>query len=248
MAAWCLVLCLPFSVAAQSGKMVKVKGGEYLSFFKKENNKPVNVKPFYLGETAVTNAEFREFVKQNPSWRKSKVNRLYADSNYLKHWSGDLIFSSSLAQSPVVNVSWFAAAAYCKWAGARLPSVAEWELAAAGKPQHIPFPSLTDYVLNWYKRPNPKQLPPVKSAYKNEYGLYDMHGLIWEWTFDFNSFISKGDSRGNADDELKAFCAAGALDVNDKNDYAGYLRFSYRGSLKGNFCIENLGFRCAKNL
>jgi formylglycine-generating enzyme required for sulfatase activity len=75
-----------------------------------------------------------------------------------------------------------------------------------------------------------------------------MNGLIWEWTFNFNSFIASNDSRGSDEDELKNFCAGGALNVADKSDYATFLRFSYRGSLKGNYCIANLGFRCAQNL
>ena len=100
----------------------------------------------------------------------------------------------------------------------------------------------------WYSKPSPKILPNIKSTFQNTYGLYDMHGLVWEWTFNFNSFISTGDSRGNTEDEIKAFCAGGTINVKDKSDYAGYLRFSYRGSLKGNFCIANLGFRCAKDM
>jgi formylglycine-generating enzyme required for sulfatase activity len=75
-----------------------------------------------------------------------------------------------------------------------------------------------------------------------------MHGLIWEWTFNFNSFIGSTDTRGNNQVDLKNFCAAGAVNVSNKSDYAGFLRFSYRGSLKGNYCIANLGFRCAKDL
>lgn len=232
-------------------KMVKIPGGYYESFFKKQDSRPVKVAPFLMDETAVTNAEYLEFVKANPKWRKSQVNRLYADKNYLSHWESDLDLGKTgrnLLNAPVVNVSWFAAQAYCRWKNKRLPTVAEWELAGNGAPRNAKTGFLTEYILNWYKRPNPKVLPPVKSTYQNQYGLYDMHGLVWEWTFDFNSFISKGDSRGNAEDEFKAFCAAGALDVKDKNDYAGYLRFSYRGSLKGSFCIQNLGFRCAKNI
>jgi formylglycine-generating enzyme required for sulfatase activity len=117
-----------------------------------------------------------------------------------------------------------------------------------GAPKNIKYSSLTDYILNWYKRPNLPVLPNVKSTYQNIYGLYDMHGLIWEWTSNFNSYITSMDSRGNNSDDQKLFCAAGSLNVVDKTDYAGYLRFSYRGSLKGNYCIANLGFRCAKNI
>jgi formylglycine-generating enzyme required for sulfatase activity len=43
----------------------------------------------------------------------------------------------------------------------------------------------------------------------------------------------------------KNFCAAASIEVNDMEDYAAFLRFSYRGSLRGNYCIANLGFRCA---
>lgn len=204
-----------------------------------------------MDETAVTNAEYLEFVKANPQWRKSKVNRLFADSNYLKYWESDLSIgekNKSLYNSPVVYVSWFAAKAYAQWKGKRLPTVAEWEYAGAAPLVSSKFKTLTAYILYWYTKPNPKVLPNVKTACKNTYGLYDMHGLVWEWTFDFNSFIKSGDSRANTEDELKLFCASSSLYVKDKDDYASFLRYSYRGSLKGNFCIAGLGFRCVKDL
>ena len=65
-----------------------------------------------MDEYAVTNAEFLEFVKANPAWSKSKVKRLFADTNYLKHWKSDFEIGESnknIYNSPVVNVSWFAA-------------------------------------------------------------------------------------------------------------------------------------------
>lgn len=232
-------------------KMVVIPAGMYEPFFITKANKPLRVASFKMDETAVTNAEFLEFTKQNPKWRRSKVNRLFADSNYLRHWQSDTVIGiahKNIYNSPVVNVSWFAAQAYCKWKGKRLPTVAEWEFAGNGKPLNSKYKSLTDFILEWYRKPNPPVLPNIKSTYKNQYNLFDMHGLVWEWTFNFNSFISKGDSRGSTADEQKAFCAAGSLDVKDRTDYAGFLRFSYRGSLKGNYCIANLGFRCAKDL
>ena len=232
-------------------KMVVIPAGKYNPFFITKANKPIPVVAFKMDEEAVTNIEFLEFVKQNPQWRRSKVNRLFADTNYLRHWQTDTVIGiahKNIYNSPVVSVSWFAAQAYAKWKGKRLPTVAEWEYAGNGKPLNTKYTSLTEYILDWYRRPNLPVLPNVKSTYKNQYGLYDMHGLVWEWTFNFNSFISKGDSRGATEDEQKVFCAAGSLDVKDRSDYAGFLRFSYRGSLKGTYCIQNLGFRCAKDL
>lgn len=232
-------------------KMLKIPAGNYKPFFVTKSNKPIKVAAFKMDESAVTNTEFLLFVTANPEWRKSKVNRLFADSNYLRDWESDLIIGGkniNIYNSPVVHVSWFAAQAYCKWKNKRLPTVAEWELAGNAAPKNIKYTSLTEYILGWYKKPNLPVLPNIKTTYQNVYGLYDMHGLIWEWTFNFNSFISSGDSRGNTEDELKEFCAAGAINVVDKTDYAGFLRFSYRGSLKGNYCIANLGFRCAKTI
>ena len=232
-------------------KMVVIPKGKYNPFFVTVNSRPEQIASYKMDETPVTNEEYLAFVTANPEWRKSKVNPLFADKKYLNHWDSDLKIGAGkehLLQSPVVSVSWFAAQAYAKWAGKRLPTVAEWEFAGEAPPKNIKINSLTEYILDWYRRPNPKILPHIKSTYQNAYGLYDMHGLVWEWTFDFNSFIGSTDSRGNNTDEFKAFCAAGAIDVKDKKDYAGFLRFSYRGSLKGNFCIQNLGFRCAKNI
>lgn len=231
--------------------MVTVPAGNYQPFFITETNKLVPVKAFRMDEHAVTNLEFLEFVKANPQWQRSKVNRLFADTNYLRQWKSDLSIGESnekIYNSPVVNVSWFAAQAYCQWKKKKLPTIAQWEYAAKGAPKNLKSPSLTEYILDWNAKPNPPFLPNVKSTYQNVYGLYDMYGLIWEWTLDFNSFIGSQDSRGNTEVDFKNFCAGGAINVADKTDYAGYLRFSFRASLKGNYCIRNLGFRCAGDL
>lgn len=238
-------------VVAMDSRMVSIPAGNYQPFFITQSNKPIRVNAFRMDEHAVTNLEFLEFVKANPQWQRSKVNRLFADTNYLKEWQSDLSIGESnkkIYNSPVVNVSWFAAQAYCQWKNKKLPTIAQWELAAKGTPKNLEAKSLTDYILDWNAKPNPPFLPKVESTYENVYGLYDMHGLIWEWTSDFNSFIGSQDSRSNSEVDLKNFCAGGAINVADKSDYAGYLRFSFRGSLKGNYCIKNLGFRCARDL
>lgn len=251
-----ILLITPWAANAQdkvvaSKKSIVIPAGNYTPFFITKSDKPLKVASFKMDETAVTNLEFLEFVIANPQWRRSKVNRLFADNNYLKYWESDLSIGANnknIYNSPVVYVSWFAARAYSDWKNKKLPTIAQWELAAAGRPKNIKYKNLTDYILGWYEKPNPPTLPNIKSTYQNQYGLYDMHGLIWEWTFNFNSFIGSTDTRGNSQVDLDNFCAGGALNVKNKTDYASFMRFSYRGSLKGNYCIGNLGFRCVQNI
>lgn len=231
---------------AQTKKMQSIPAGVYTPFLKSETLTKIDVKAFQMDETAVTNAEYLAFVKANPQWRKSKANSLFVDQNYLRHWKGDLeIGNKAIENSPVVYISWFAAKAYCKWAGKRLPTVAEWEVAAKSKPVQPRIGNLDEYILGWYSKPTPKDLPNVKSTYKNALGLYDMHGMIWEWTFNFNNAVGANDSR-NSDIDPNNFCAAGGVYATDPSDYAAFLRFGFRTNLQGKNCVASLGFRCVK--
>jgi formylglycine-generating enzyme len=58
----------------------------------------------------------------------------------------------------------------------------------------------------------------------------------------------EGDSRSNSAVNRDLFCASGSFGASDKEDYAAFMRFAFRGSLKANYTVGNLGFRCAKNL
>ena len=71
-------------------KMALVPKGSYKPFLVTKSDKPLPVAAFRMDETAVTNLEYLEFVKANPEWRRSKVNRLFADTNYLHYWESDL--------------------------------------------------------------------------------------------------------------------------------------------------------------
>jgi sulfatase modifying factor 1 len=122
-------------------KMIFVRGGYYRPLFKEVNSSNEEfVKSFYIDSNPVTNREYLAFVKANPEWRKSKIKNLFADKNYLRSWENDLEPGNIISDNePVTNISWFAANAYCKWVGKRLPTVDEWEyyLNKTGKNTNI---------------------------------------------------------------------------------------------------------------
>ena len=237
---------------AHSDKPMKVvEAGSYKGFFGKDSANTIQVKGFQMDESPVTNAEFLEFVKKNPQWARSNVLRIYADSTYLKSWQGDFELPKDKDKNaPVTNVSWYAANAYAKSVGKRLPTIDEWEFAAiadANRKDASKDPEFTRYILSTYAQ---KMEPgkPVKSGRPNFYGLYDMYGLVWEWTEDFNSVMVSGESRDDKVPNESLFCAGAAVTSSDLENYAAFMRFALRGSLRADYCLNNLGFRCAKDL
>lgn len=234
-------------------EMVLISGGIYTPLYgSKKEDKGIKVLPFCIDKYPVTNAQFLEFVKANPKWQKSKVKRLFADKNYLNGWKSDLELGKNiLPNGPVTNISWFAAKAYCYYYGKRLPTVAEWELiakASADQPDGTKNKKYIEQILEWYSRPSADRLPAVGSRGKNYWGIYDMHGLVWEWTFDFFSSLITGESRGDSGLERNLFCGSGSVNASDFTNYPAFMRFAFRSSLKANYTTNNLGFRCARNI
>jgi hypothetical protein len=91
-------------------------------------------------------------------------------------------------------------------------------------------------------------VPAVAQGRANAYGVHDLHGLVWEWTEDYAGMLVSGDSREQkADDRLK-FCGAGAIAMDDKENYAVLMRVAMLSSLEGANITSNLGFRCARPL
>ena len=243
-----------WSAAAQAAApMVVIPAGNYAPLLRTTKDAAlVPVAAFLLDELPVTNAEFLAFVTANPKWRRSQVSGLFADSSYLEHWTGDLEPGAKAPPgAPVVRVSWFAARAYARWAGKRLPTTAEWELAAgAGYSQ---LDGRTDEALKrdlyaWLARPVPAVLADAATARPNLHGARGLHGLVWEWVDDFNTAMVTGESRGDTGLERDLFCGAGAVGAKDTTDYAAFMRGALRSSLQAKNTTTALGFRCAKNL
>jgi iron(II)-dependent oxidoreductase len=170
---------------------------------------PVTISPFAMGRAAVTQAEFAEFVEdggyQNrrhwseAGWRwREKV-----EANHPVYWQRtspngwqrrDFDQWVRLEpHRPVINVNWYEAEAYCTWAGRRLPTEAEWEMAAAGESK------------GGHVSPHKRRLPWGDDAPKPDYanldwlnfgcmdvgakapgdsafGCRQMIGNVWEWT------------------------------------------------------------------
>jgi formylglycine-generating enzyme required for sulfatase activity len=231
--------------------MALISGGSYVPMFTKDA-KPRSVAPFFLDKLPVTNGRFLEFVREHPEWQRSRVKPVFADASYLKHWAGDLdLGPGAPPDAPVTHVSWFAARAFLKARGQRLPTMDEWEFAARAEAHSADASgseAFTRRLLSWYAKPMPKVLPPAHEAEAGTHGVRGLHGLVWEWVLDFNSAMTTGEGRdGNALDR-DLFCGAGALSATDMDNYAAFMRYAFRSSLQGNYCVASLGFRGAQSV
>ena len=185
----------------------------------------VRVSPFRIAPCAVTNAEYAAFVEatgyrtvaEQEGW--SFVFHLFLDdlakfpdfagpAPWWRRvdgscWSAPEGPGSSWQQRPdhpVVQIAWHDAVAYCRWAGLRLPSEAEWEFAARGGLARKKFPWGNEmlpggvHAMNTWQGEFPRTntaedgwvgTAPVGSYPPNGFGLYEMTGNVWEWVQDW---------------------------------------------------------------
>ena len=223
---------------------------------------------FFMDEHEVTNAEYKEFLLENPRWQKSRIDKRFHDGGYLHHWDGNT-YPFGKAEHPVVNVSWYAAMAYAAWAGKRLPTEAEWEYAARGGLSGKKYP-LGNTILYRYARGSRPQVNAndhigdttlVGQYVDNGYGLYDMAGNVWEWCLDaFDSdFYAASDNSRNP--------IAGGMSIQELRENfttiptdswrvlrggswgapVDFSRVTYRSRGLPTEAPDSVGFRCVKD-
>lgn len=171
---------------------------------------PVDVPTFWISKNEVTRGQYSQFMSaggysksaywSGPGWSwKLSVNRTQPDywgtSATWWDWIRPDTSLNSFTQTsnhPVVGVTYYEAEAFCKWAGGRLPTEAEWEKAARwdGTPRIYPWGNTMDKTKSnsWYDTTYPGfQTSPVASysTAAGPYGNLDMAGNAWEWTSDW---------------------------------------------------------------
>ena len=163
-------------------ELVFIKGGTFMMGSKEsEDEQPIHrviVPDFYMGRYPVTNEEYGRFIKAT----KHREPGYWGDRNY------------NQPRQPVVGVSWYDAKKFAEWAGLQLPSEAQWEYACrAGTRTRYswgdqPDCSKANYGNSSYAKEckdiNPGKPSAVGNYPPNAFGLYDMHGNVWEWCED----------------------------------------------------------------
>ncbi|MGA8163584.1 MAG: bifunctional serine/threonine-protein kinase/formylglycine-generating enzyme family protein [Waddliaceae bacterium] len=121
----------------------------------------------------VKDSHHRDIIRLRDSRMRSSKGKFSIESGYLKH--------------PVVGVTWYGAAGYAKWVGKRLPTEAEWEIAARGGIDNAYFPYGEDIEKSQANFFSSDTLA-VMSYEHNGYGLYDMAGNVYEWCHDWYGY------------------------------------------------------------
>ena len=139
------------------------------SSFAKPAHSVTLTQSFYMEKFDVTQEQFQQMMGKNPSYFKGKSN-------------------------PVENVSWDDAQAFCKKLSGqttyrvRLPTEAEWEYSCRAGTKTIYYSGDTDKDLDrvaWYRANSKSTTHPVGQKESNFFGLYDMHGNVWQWCQDW---------------------------------------------------------------
>ena len=213
----------------------------------------VYVDAFDIDKFEVTNVQFLKFVLATN--RDPLIDWQYEGGN----------FQETMASHPVMHVSWYEADGYCKWAGKRLPTSAEWEKAARGEdgrvypwgnqPAGLSRANFGRTGLSGPVRDRPERLllyPPIISVDKYDngvspYGVFQMAGNVAEWTADwydphYYKTAPDRNPKGPETGTQKAFRGGGWIDSTPS------VRSAHRNGTDPNTKMNWLGFRCARDV
>ena len=147
------------------------------------------------------------------------------------------------SQQPMVGVTWVEAKQYCEARGKRLPTTAEWERAASAT-------SVNEQMSLYATRAAATSAGSVGHGERNRFGVFDMHGLVWEWTLDFRGTAhhEHHEHHEHHAEHTGASCASAAIGATNVNNYPAFLRNAVRSGLERTSSTSSLGFRCAADL
>ena len=243
-------------------EMVKIPAGTFLmgSDKKVDRNayqpefpqRRVYLDAYEIDKYEVTTVQFLKFVLATD--RKPLIDWQYEGGN----------FQETMANHPVMHVSWFDADAYCRWAGKRLPTSAEWEKAARGEdgriypwgnePAGLSRANFGRTGLSGPVRDRPERLllyPPIISVDKYDngvspYGVFQLAGNVAEWTADwydphYYKTAPDRNPKGPEKGTQRAFRGGGWIDSTPS------VRPAQRNGTDPNTKMNWLGFRCARD-
>jgi formylglycine-generating enzyme required for sulfatase activity/AAA+ ATPase superfamily predicted ATPase len=208
----------------------------------------VSVGDFHISKFEVTNAQYAAFLnsesvgaQQVDAW----IDLSQSDS-HIEQTGNTFRAAPGFGEHPVVYVTWDGAEAFCKWAGGRLPSEAQWEYACRGG-------SATAYYFgedkrqlsshSWFGQPTSQA---VGQKQPNAFGLHDMLGNVWEWCSDWYDpkYYAKGDAESPMGpmQGTSRVLRGGAFNSNDEQ-----CRVSTRSPLAPFDRYNSVGFRMVRD-
>jgi formylglycine-generating enzyme required for sulfatase activity len=207
-----------------------------------------SVGDFRMDRDEVTNGRFLRFLAARPEWSRERLDRAMHNGHYLELLR-DGRSPRGKEEHPVVFVTWHAALAFCRWAGGRLPTEAEWEYAArAGGTSEFrwgdaaPTPERANYSASGVD-----DTRPVGSYAANPLGLRDMAGNVWELTLDAWGPGGSGlrdIPAGSAPFDLRVVTGRRALRGGSFGGAPVNLRTRWRDSHEVLNTVAFVGFRC----
>jgi serine/threonine-protein kinase len=255
----------PTETTSDTPDLVLVGGGEFemgsRDLFDLDNvARRVSTDDVAIDRYEVTNERFARFVRQTgyltDAERRGSGRILLIGSGWVdmpstswRHPLGPADSIEGRSRAPVVQVSWNDAVAFCRWAGLRLPTEAQWERAARGGLEGARFPwgdQVPDGRARFGLRPSGRP-GPVGAYAPNGHGLHDMAGNVREWCADW--YAPGGQATGIAKNPTGP--ATGRLRVHRGGSYlspAGDITVFARGSGTPGAGAVDIGFRGARSV